>query len=72
MDKITSNILRPSVAAAYLSLSVQRLAKLRLEGGGPQFIKCGRSVLYHFEDLDSWLAANRRKSTSDTGTRHAP
>lgn len=56
--------LRPDEASAYLSLSTQRLARLRLEGGGPAFCKAGRSVLYRVEDLDKWLAASSRASTS--------
>lgn len=59
--------MRPDGAAGYLSLSTQRLAKLRLYGGGPAFIKVGRSVLYRREDLDNWLSSLSRISTSDTG-----
>jgi len=71
MYPVNPAILRPSEAGSYLSLSRQRLAKLRLEGGGPAYIKAGRSVLYRIEDLENWLAANRRKSTSDTSPPHA-
>jgi hypothetical protein len=59
--------MRPDIAATYISLSTQRLAKMRLFGGGPTFIKAGRSVLYRREDLDNWLASLSRLSTSDTG-----
>jgi hypothetical protein len=59
--------MRPDSAAGYLSLSTQRLAKMRLYGGGPAFIKAGRSILYRREDLDSWLASLSRLSTSDSG-----
>jgi excisionase family DNA binding protein len=62
-----SDIMRPQEAAKYLTLSVQRLAKLRLEGGGPTFIKAGRSVLYRRADLDLWLRSRTRNSTSDGG-----
>lgn len=61
--------MRPDTAAAYLSLSTQRLAKMRLYGGGPQFIKAGRSVLYRCDDLDAWLASLSRHSTSDVGAK---
>ena len=64
---IQSACLRPEDAGPYLSLSPQRLAKLRLQGRGPPFIKVGRSVLYPRADLDAWVAANRRASTSDRG-----
>ena len=61
----TPAAMRPNTAAGYLSLSTQRLAKLRLYGGGPPFIKAGRSILYRREDLDKWLASLSRLSTSD-------
>jgi hypothetical protein len=61
--------LRPEQAARYLSLSVQRLARLRLDGTGPVYSRAGRSVLYLRQDLDSWLHANRRRSTSDSGIK---
>lgn len=57
--------MRPDAAAAYLSLTTQRLARLRLTGGGPTFIKAGRSVLYRREDLDAWLTSLSRRSTSE-------
>lgn len=67
MNVDVSATMRPDAAAAFLSLSTQRLAKMRLFGGGPPFIKVGRSVLYRRQDLDAWLASLSRHSTSDTG-----
>jgi hypothetical protein len=63
--------MRPDVAAAFLSLTTQRLAKMRLAGDGPKFCKVGRSILYRRQDLESWLAAHSRESTSDHGQRAA-
>jgi len=60
-------LIRPEAVARLLCVSLQRLANIRLEGGGPPFVKIGRSVFYRTEDLTEWLAANRRKSTSDRG-----
>lgn len=59
--------LKPKAAAAYLQWSESRLAKSRVWGDGPPFVKLGRSVIYRLEDLDQWLLANRRTSTSDPG-----
>jgi hypothetical protein len=56
--------MRPPAAAIYTGLTEQRLARLRHEGGGPVFTRAGRSILYRVEDLDAWLNANRRTSTS--------
>ena len=54
-------------AAAYLGLSPKTLETLRTRGGGPPFLKLGRRVVYRKTDLDTWLAARIRRSTSDTG-----
>lgn len=61
--------LRPVEAAKYAGFSKSKLDKLRLFGDGPVFIKAGRVVLYDIDDLDRWLAARRRTSTSDEGAR---
>lgn len=53
-------------AAGFLNLSPRTLEKLRVVGGGPTFSKLGRRVVYALEDLQSWVAAKRRASTSDT------
>jgi predicted DNA-binding transcriptional regulator AlpA len=52
-------------AAHYCGSSSSTLSKLRLYGGGPAFLKLGRRVVYHPDDLDAWLASRRRTSTSD-------
>ena len=66
-DTLSPATMRPEQAARYLSLSVQRLARLRLDGDGPIYTRAGRSILYLRADLDEWLCAHRRRSTSDTG-----
>ncbi|HEV2899894.1 MAG TPA: DNA-binding protein [Pseudaminobacter sp.] len=57
-------MLRTDGASLHTGLSVSTLEKLRLTGGGPRYIKLGRAVVYDPLDLDAWLDANRRKSTS--------
>ena len=60
--------LRTHEAAAYCGSSASTFEKLRLTGGGPVYSKLGRRVVYRVEDLDAWLEAHRRRSTSqDTG-----
>jgi hypothetical protein len=56
-------------ASRYLNLAVQTLARLRCEGGGPVFCRAGRRIVYRVEDLDSWLAGRRFRSTSEYGAR---
>ena len=55
-------------AAAYVGLSASTLNKLRVFGGGPIFIKLGHRVVYDRADLDAWMNARRRRSTSDDGS----
>ncbi len=43
------------------------LQALRYRGGGMPFAKVGASVYYRREDIDAWINANMRTSTSDTG-----
>lgn len=58
--------LRAPDAAAYVGLSPSTLAKMRLRGDGPVYSKAGpRIVIYDKLDLDAWLSAQRRRSTSE-------
>ena len=56
-------------AAQYLGFSVKTLAMHASRGTGPRFVKLGR-VFYFKEDLDAWVNAHRR-ATSTTQTGHA-
>lgn len=58
-------ILDAAQAADHVRLSASTLAKLRLQGSGPRFLKLGRSIRYSTEDLDEWLFQNSRHSTSE-------
>jgi predicted DNA-binding transcriptional regulator AlpA len=55
-------------AAEYVHSGQSTLEKKRLTGGGPTFIKLGRKVVYRRSDLDAWLNARRRRSTSEYST----
>lgn len=63
-------MLRTAEAAEYCGSSASTFEKLRLFGGGPRYVKLGRRVVYDQADLDAWLDANRRASTSEL--RRAP
>jgi excisionase family DNA binding protein len=62
-----SPVLNTEQAAQYVGLSPSTMAKLRMQGGNVPHIKLGRRCLYRREDLDAWLKANSRTSTSDIG-----
>ena len=53
--------------AQLLHVKVKALQAWRSRGGGPPFIKLGRCVRYRLEDLEVFLTASRRASTSDHG-----
>jgi len=55
-------------AARYCASASSTFEKLRVFGGGPVFVKLGRRVAYRVEDLDAWIDANRRRSTSHGST----
>jgi len=67
---VNAVVLRTPEAAKYIGVSSSWLNKKRVEGGPDAipFIKLGgRNRGYLVADLDAWLEARRRLSTSDTG-----
>ena len=54
-----------SDAAAYLHKSTSTLEKYRVAGNGPRYRKLRRHVLYRLADLDAWVEAQARSSTSE-------
>src|SRR5882724_5179583 len=51
-------------AAVYTGTKPNYLEKLRCNGDGPVFIKRNGLVRYDPNDLDAWLEAGKRQSTS--------
>ncbi len=45
---------RVQQAADYLGVSKSFLDKARIYGGGPQYMRFGRSIVYSTADLDEW------------------
>ncbi len=66
----TPDLLDERASAKYISMSVAFLRCGRSVGTvgnrtpSPPFLKLGRAVRYDRRDLDAWLAARRRISTS--------
>lgn len=55
-------------AAYLLSIKERTLEALRLRGGGPPFVRVtSKSVRYRRQDIDAWILARERRSTSDPG-----
>ena len=55
-------------AARFVGLSPRTLEKMRCVGGGPEYSRNGRKVVYYPEQLRVWIAANTRRSTSEAAT----
>jgi predicted DNA-binding transcriptional regulator AlpA len=51
-------------AAVYLRSSPSTLAKRRLYGNGPLYVRLGVAVRYRIRDLDAWMASTATRSTS--------
>ena len=58
-------LLTPNETAPVLKVSTSWLAKKRMEGDGPPFIKVGRSVRYSPAALLQWIKSRQRLSTSE-------
>jgi hypothetical protein len=58
-------LLTPKDAAKLLKLSVSWLAKARMRGDGPPFIKFGRAIRYAETALLQWMKSRQRLSTSE-------
>lgn len=52
-------------ASRALALSVATLRRWRWAGRGPNFLKLGSAVRYDPADIDAFIEAGRRTSTSD-------
>jgi excisionase family DNA binding protein len=59
-----TQLLDQKEAARLLRLSERTLERLRLTGGGPVYVKAGRSVRYREGDLEAWITARVVSSTS--------
>jgi hypothetical protein len=66
MSKASSCVCPPTErdAAAILCVKVPTLRRWRWSGKGPAFRKIGAAVRYHPADLEAFIEAGRRQSTS--------
>jgi excisionase family DNA binding protein len=58
-------MLTQSECAEHLRLSERTLERLRTSGGGPKFVRMGRSVRYRLSDVEAWIASRVVGSTSE-------
>jgi len=68
-----AQLLTEAGAAVYLAVARKSLERWRSLGIGPPFVRIGvRGVRYARDDLDLYIAAQRRTSTSDGGPESRP
>ena len=58
-------LLTPKEAADLLRVSMSWLAKARMRGDGPPYIRIGRSIRYSEAALHQWMKSRQRLSTSE-------
>jgi predicted DNA-binding transcriptional regulator AlpA len=58
-------LLTANDAANILRLSTSWLAKARMRGDGPPYVKLGRSIRYGEAALAQWMKSRLRLSTSE-------
>lgn len=68
---IHSSYLNTKQAAHYVGLSESLLEKRRCNGDGPIYSQIGKAVRYLASDLDEWMQASRRRSTTSAATEAA-
>jgi predicted DNA-binding transcriptional regulator AlpA len=76
---VPQRYLRTPEAARFVGLSIRTLEKHSIYGTGPRYSKLGGRVVYRVEDLQEWVDAAAKASTSDPGKavvlparRHSP
>lgn len=63
--KSGERLLTPEETADFLRVSLSWLAKARMRGDGPPFVKIGRSIRYPESALHQWMKSQMHLSTSE-------
>lgn len=63
------NLISAEDAAMKLNISPSTLAKMRLSGSSPRYIKLGRRVAYRTSDIERWVSEQCFSSTSEYSQR---
>ncbi len=68
-----AQLLTEAEAAVFLAVARKSLERWRFLGIGPEFIRIGtRGIRYARDDLNRYIATQRRTSTSDPGPDQQP
>jgi predicted DNA-binding transcriptional regulator AlpA len=60
-----ATLMTPNDTANLLKVSLSWLAKARMRGDGPPYIRVGRSIRYAEAALIQWMKSKQRSSTSE-------
>ncbi len=60
-------LLTPDQTSARVKIAKQTLARWRVEGRGPRFVRLGNRIFYRPGDIEAWLATCVFSSTSEAG-----
>ena len=58
--------------AARIGVTSANLAKFRMNGVGPEYLKIGRRVFYEPDVVDRWIDAQRRTQTDQSRKKSEP
>lgn len=64
---LNTSLINERKAAEILGLKVTTVRRWRFSGGGPRYIKVGAAVRYDVRDIEAFIDAGRRSSTSERG-----
>jgi predicted DNA-binding transcriptional regulator AlpA len=64
-SKSTDRLLTPKEAAEFLRVSTSWLAKARMRGDGPPYVKIGRAIRYPESALYHWMKSRMHLSTGE-------
>lgn len=62
-----SPLIKETELSQILNIEVATLRRWRWAGRGPRFLKLGGAVRYDLADVEEFIEASKRISTSDTG-----
>jgi len=68
---LSEPLLTPKEAAERLRSSVPTLARWRVNGNGPAYVKNGGRVFYRDSDLESFIQSSTRSKTRGQEVSHA-
>lgn len=67
LGSLKSPLMNERQAAALLGIQPTTLRRWRWVGKGPLFVRVGGCIRYSTEEIAAYIAAGKRRSTSDPG-----